>query len=116
MNSQLNLPFKAIKNHHFFLELSSRIVDNFWQYHFDNPKVYELFKKFSIQLKNTGRKHYGVGAVMERIRWHFAVETVGDAFKINNNYRSCYARLLAIEQPEFLDFFETRKNNKHYAP
>lgn len=107
---QLGFHFDQIRNHPLFSGIRQHIVKNFWLYHEANPHVYELFKKFSRQLKLAGRKHYGVGAIIERIRWHFAVESSGDEFKINNNYRSCYARLLMIEDQAFNDFFELRSS------
>lgn len=95
--------------HEKFDDIAQHIVRKFSKYHVENPRVFELFKKYSYQLKNSGVKHYGVGAIMERIRWHIAVETTGDEFKINNNYRSCYARLLITKDPWFETFFKTRR-------
>lgn len=98
-----------IKSHSLFSNIKPHIVNNFIIYHDENPKIYELFKKYSYQLKLLGKTYYGVGAIFERIRWHVEVETIGDEFKINNNYRSCYARLLMIEDSNFEGFFQLRK-------
>jgi hypothetical protein len=91
-----------------FSELNPRIVKNFWEYHAANPHVWDLLVKYAKQIKSAGLRRYGVGAIFERIRWHLNVETKGDEFKLNNNYRSCYARLLVLRHPEFKDFFSTR--------
>jgi len=103
---QLNL-FDLLRND-LFSDIKPHIVEKFFVYHRDNPHVFDLFYKYTCQLKNTGRRHYGAQMVFERMRWHYAVETQGDEFKINNNYVSCYTRLLAQIYPEFKDFFETR--------
>lgn len=87
-------------------EVRQHIARAFWKYHAENP--HELFKKYARELKNAGRMNYGSGAIFERIRWHLAVETRGDEFKLNNNYRSCYSRLFVHEHPEFTGFFRTR--------
>ena len=95
-----------------FSDISPNIVDDFLTFHKQNPYIYELFKKFSYEVKNAGLSHYGAAAIFERIRWHETVESKKSDFKANNNYRSCYARLLAFEDPNFKDFFETRSSFK----
>ena len=100
----------GLKNHPMFSDLATHIVDKFFQYHQSNPKVYELFKFFCKQLKGSGREYYGAKSVAERIRWHTGVETKGEEFKIGNNHISCCARLLMIEDANFIGFFSTRKS------
>ena len=91
-----------------FSDLAPHIVKAFWKYHRTNPHIFPLVKKYADQLRAAGRKNYAIVAVFERIRWHLNVETQGDDFKLNNNYRSCYARLLVHSHPEFDGFFRTR--------
>lgn len=91
-----------------FRSLRPHIVDKFWEYHEENPHVYELFKRFAGELKVSGRKNYGAKAIIERIRWHLMVETHGEDFKMANNHTSCYARLLMAMEPSFEGFFELR--------
>lgn len=95
-----------------FSDISPKIVNEFITFHKQNPYIYELFKKFSYEVKSIGINHYGAAAIIERIRWHETVESKKSDFKANNNYRSCYARLLAFEDPTFKDFFETRSSFK----
>jgi hypothetical protein len=96
-------------DHEIFSDVQPHIVRNFWKFHRENPHFYDLIKRFALELKRAGRAHYGMVAISERVRWHIAVENKGDDFKFNNNYRSCYARLLMLLEPEFKDFFETRR-------
>jgi hypothetical protein len=91
-----------------FSDLQPHIVDAFIEYHRTHPEVFELFKRFSNDLRRSGRRHYGSKAILERVRWHYEVERSTD-FKCNNNYTACFARLLVFEQPEFRDFFEMRR-------
>lgn len=92
-----------------FLGFKKSTLELFWEFHTLNPQMYHLFLKFARQLKGSGRKKYGVCTIGQRIRWHVAVETKGDNFKINNNHMACYGRLLAVVHPEeFGDFFEFR--------
>jgi hypothetical protein len=93
-----------------FEDLQPHIIAKFKRFHSENPHIYALFKRFCLDLKQAGQTQYGSKAVMERIRWHVLVETRGEDFKINNNYTRCYTRLLILDEPEFSDFFQTRKS------
>lgn len=93
-----------------FGDISPAVVDRFLTYHRQNPEIYELFKRFAMEAKSNGMEHFGAAAICERIRWHVAVERRNDEFKVNNNYRSCYTRLLILDHPEFSDFFQTRRS------
>jgi hypothetical protein len=89
----------------------SAIEAAFWDFHLQNPQIYELFHQFATQsAARKGRKHFGVAAVFERIRWSVMVETEGGGeFKLNNNYRAYYARLWMRDNPQYQGFFRTRE-------
>lgn len=91
-----------------FSGIAPHIVERFVAYHKENPHVYDAFKRFAFDLKRAGRDHFGAKGIMERLRWWSAVEAKGDEFKINNNFSSCYVRLICMEYPEFRGFFEVR--------
>jgi hypothetical protein len=91
-----------------FKDVQPHIFYSFRDFHEENPKIFRLFRKFAYQLKRAGKAQYGAKAIMERIRWHLAVETNDEDFKINNNYTSCYARLLVANNQRFKGFFELR--------
>ena len=80
------------------------------RFHDEHPEVWDLFVRFTRDRMNRGFKNYAVKAIFERIRWE--VDGVGGndraSFKLNNNYRSRYARLMAQTYPRFEGFFETR--------
>lgn len=83
--------------------------EQFREFHSKHPDVYELFSKFAKEAKENGACTYGAKSIMERIRWHYATSSQNsETFKINNNYTSRYARMLADEQEDFNGFFETR--------
>lgn len=84
------------------------LEEKFETYHKENPRVYELFVRFAKEALNSGYKTFSANAIFERIRWYVSVETVGDSFKLNNNYRPYYARKLMLDQSEFEGFFNTR--------
>jgi hypothetical protein len=80
----------------------------FWDFHAANPKVYSLFSKFAFEAARANRGSFGVGAIFERMRWYTTVETRGEEYKLNNNYRAYYGRLWMRNNPEFDGFFSTR--------
>ena len=57
-----------------------------------NPQFYPLFCQFTSQLLERGWANIGVALIFERIRWESMTTTVGEPFKLNNNYKSIYAR------------------------
>ena len=88
--------------------MAKHIEDKFKTYDEENPRIYELFVKFAKEAKLSGRVKFSSYAIFERIRWFVDVETVGDTFKVNNNYRPYYARKMMQEFPDFESFFHTR--------
>ena len=107
--SQLSFGWDRISEHETFRDVVPHIREAFWKFHQANPRIWELFYRFAHEAKAAGRAHYGVAAIFERIRWHLNVETTGEEFKLNNNYRSCYARMLMIHEPQLGRFFNTRR-------
>lgn len=82
----------------------------FWQFHFEHPHVYELLVRFALEARAAGRHRYGIAMIYERMRWYVLIETNDPlGFKLNNNYRSRYARLLMLYEPELADLFEIRE-------
>jgi hypothetical protein len=81
----------------------------FQKFHDLNPKVYELYKKFALQLINAGRKRIGSKMIIERIRWETSINTKGEEYKINNDYTCFYSRMFTIEFPQHKDKFQFRE-------
>lgn len=95
--------------HPIFGDLKPEVVTAFFVFHRENPKVFELFRKYSEEARKSGHERYGAEAIIQRIRWHTSIETsdVHD-FKINNNHHPCYSRLLMLRDPSFVGFFSIR--------
>jgi hypothetical protein len=106
----LNLKPHEIKDHPLFESLQPYVVNDFLRFHYDNPTIFDLYEKYTFQVKQAGLDHYSASAITQRIRWHLNVETKGDDFKINNNHSSCYARLLIIKHPSLETFFQLRSS------
>ena len=50
-----------------------------WEYHKQNPHVYDLVERFTFDIIKRGYKNYSINSVFERIRWHTDVETEGES-------------------------------------
>ena len=81
----------------------------FWNFHTSHPEVYEGLVRLAYQAVNAGRERIGIGMLFEVLRWEwFITPDASEEFKLNNNYRSRYARLI-MEEPGLGDVFETRR-------
>jgi len=85
------------------------ITENFLDFHHRNPHVYQTlrFKAQQYRSRNPAAK-LGIATLWENMRWDYLMSTEHQDFKLNNNYRSHYARLLMSENPELSRMFETR--------
>jgi len=80
-------------------------IKKFQKWHNENPHVFAKFKELAFEMKKTGRSRYSAETIINVLRWHTDLATTGDEFKISNDYRSIYARLLVCQHPEFDGFF-----------
>ena len=55
------------------------------------------------------RNRYSIEDILSIIRWHRDEDTVGDIFKLNNNYKAYYGRMY-MQYRNKPDFFETRNS------
>ena len=88
---------------------STKLLRKFKEFHRDNPDVYTELVKLAKQLKAKGRSKYGIKSLFEVVRWHRALATTGDEFKLNNNYTAYYARLIMHREPSLKGFFSVRE-------
>lgn len=80
----------------------------FQRYHKENPHVYAKLREFALEAVEAGRTRFGINMLHERVRWYTAVEATGDVWKLNNNYRAYYARLLMKNEPALDGLFALR--------
>lgn len=86
------------------------ISARFESFHEANPWVYDRLRILALDLVRSGRARIGIGMLWEVLRWQYARATVSDdGLKLNNDYRSRYARMLADNEPELTDVFANRR-------
>ena len=84
----------------------------FLEFHQKNPHVYEILVKLARQwrTKHPMSSTLGIGCIFEVARWEvvMATQTDGDTFKLNNNHRASYARLIMEQEPDLKGVFVTK--------
>lgn len=88
----------------------SRLQREFERFHRENPHVFDKLVELALFVYDSGKRRYGIAAIFERLRWISEFETVGDPYKLNNNHRAFYARMLHAETPEFAEMFSLRRS------
>ena len=89
--------------------MSQSIKHKWWEWHKQNPHVYDLFEKFTLDAISKGHDRLSAWLIVNRIRWETAVETRGDDFKISNDFIAYYARLFMHNHPRYEGFFKTKQ-------
>ena len=84
-------------------------AEKFQEFHTANPHVFENLEELAFKLLNRGVKHFGISLLYENLRWHFLMTTTDQEFRLNNNFRSHYARLLIERHPEWADVLDIRE-------
>lgn len=90
-------------------EQRASISDRFAAFHEANPWVADALAELARDWLAHGHTRVGIGMLFERVRWEYGRRTNGKEFKLNNDYRSRYARLLIERHPEWTDAFELRQ-------
>ena len=89
------------------------ITPNFESFHARNPHVYRMFRRFALEMHHAGYAHGSAGLIFERMRWELMMQTTGPEPKLNNNYRSRYARKFEEDHPNMAGFFRKRRLRAH---
>jgi hypothetical protein len=76
-----------------------------------NPHVYPTLVRLAREMMAAGHRRVGIGHLWEVMRWELHTKTAraeGD-FKLNDHYRSRYARRIVEEHPDLAPMFELRR-------
>ena len=84
--------------------------DRFIAFHHHNPEVYQEIVKIARVMKGRGIYKMGIALIYERLRWLHFIDTRGsEGFKLSNDFRSEYARLIMQQEKDLAGFFEVRE-------
>jgi hypothetical protein len=83
----------------------------FRAFHAENPQVYATLVRLSREATVRGRTRIGVGMLWEVMRWEMWLASSKDdeGWKLNNNFRSRYARMIMEREQDLADVFEIRE-------
>lgn len=73
-----------------------------------NPHVMVALESLARDWFNAGHSCLGISMLFETLRWQAGIQTRGDAYRLNNDFRSRYARRLIEANPEWTDRIKTR--------
>jgi len=94
------------------LTTESKSEQAFWKFHEANPQVYELLTMYATawRMRNPDVP-VGIDLLYARIRWDFSVNTQKPPidFKLSNNHKPYYARLIMVKEPQLKGIFVTKK-------
>jgi hypothetical protein len=87
------------------------IQERFEQFHEDNPQVYVELCRLARLVKARGHERIAIDYLFGYIRWQMLMRTTdrSSLFKLNDHYRSRYARLIMAQEPDLDGLFELRK-------
>lgn len=86
-----------------------RVGRAFRIYHEEKPWVADRIEAMALRYLEAGRRR-GIGFLFEVLRHEvFMASHDADGFKLNNNFRSRYARLLEERRPELVGYFRKRR-------
>lgn len=86
----------------------SAIDEKFAQFHAENPHIYRALCALARGALARGKRRIGIGALWERMRWDMWLDSTEADPKLNNDYRSRYARLMMASEPDLAGVFEIR--------
>lgn len=106
---QLRLPIldEMISQPEYGKEMSNR--ERFELFHSLNPHVEVALANLSLQMKERGRKHWGIQAPYEILRYSPVIVRGDEPYKLNNTFCPFYSRLIMQDYPELDGFFFTRE-------
>lgn len=75
-----------------------------------HPEVYAALREIAFSLLDQGWEHFGISTCWEVVRYRtmLGAGPGEDRFKLNDNYKSRYARLLADQEPRLAEVFHLR--------
>jgi hypothetical protein len=87
-----------------------RIELEFKEFHLEHPDVYNELVKLARTWQSNGSDKLGIATLFEVLRWNSHLNPERDSgYKLNNNYRALYARLIMEQEPDLNGLFEIRE-------
>lgn len=88
--------------------IESKTTQQWRMFHFENPHVYERLVKLSRELRKRGQRYYSIAGLFEVLRFEHIFKTTGSEFKLANDFKPYYARLLMHKHKDLDGFFKLK--------
>lgn len=91
--------------------MTSETLEAWERFHNANPHVYKGLVNLARYAQSQGKRKIGIDLLWGRLRWDIWMATkreTGD-FKLNNNFRSLYARMIMRKEADLRDIFNLRR-------
>ena len=84
--------------------------ERFLEFHQENPHVYDRLVAMCRRLTAKGHKKIGIAMLFEVMRWDHMLATSDEPYKLNNNYKAYYARMIMASEADLAGVFNTRNS------
>jgi hypothetical protein len=74
-----------------------------------NPFLYHALVERARELRDHGVRRFGITLPWERVRYDLSIDS-GEEYKLNNNFRPVYARLIRESEPDLVDHLVIRNS------
>lgn len=89
---------------------SATIQERFEAFHAANPQIYDYLVSRALAIqRNTNIRRMGIAMLFELLRYDGMIQTRGDSYKLNNDFKSRYSRYIMASVPYLEGFFTTRE-------
>ena len=85
------------------------IQTRFEKFHERNPHIYSNLCSLARQWKEADNEVVGIGMLFEVLRWDNGIKTTGEKYKLSNDFRSRYSRLIHEQEEDLRDLFRLRE-------
>lgn len=76
-----------------------------------SPDLYKAFRRIADEgLRQNPHMTLSADRILHVIRWETDLRGEGDTFKVNDHCSALFARLYALERPQYADKFRSRKS------
>ena len=79
--------------------------ERFEQFHSDNPHVYDVRVSISREGRRRGMSQWSIAGAFEVARYERRFSTTDESFKIRNDFKPHYARLIMEREGDLKGFF-----------
>jgi hypothetical protein len=88
------------------------IYARFLKFHSSNPEVYNNLVRLAREFRagNNSNRKMGIAMLFEVLRWNYYlnVDMGEEEFKLSNDFRAPYARLIMERESDLADAFNTK--------